>query len=152
MPSVKPIGTTRRITLGFMIPGDRRPQFFTLWPNRVNRCPPAIWGKLLAAKGSMRPDGSRLSPLEEYLESGIVWEMSPEEANRIVDGEGRIIAPRGMNAGIPKASPREPEIPNKTAAELEMESRILSADPNPDRFEPTGDTEIKPPPLPSVGK
>lgn len=111
------VGAQRRITLMLKTPESRKPVPITFWPvskehpNRVNRCPRDVWMKLMnEKKGSPRQDGDKIrSPLEEYMETGLLWEMNPSLANAVKDGKARSVSPQGPNGGAYRPKVREPQ-------------------------------------------
>lgn len=145
-------GCTKRITLYFNVPNERKPRKITLWPptaeqpRRINRCPRAIWNPLLAKKGSPRDDGQdALAPLEEYLIEGLVWEIHPETAQVIHDGRRPHMSPLGPEAGENTHVPREPNVEPLTAGQREVLDRV----PVPTAEEGFIDSgAIKPPAVP----
>lgn len=112
------VGAQRRITLMVKLPGNRKPMPITFWPatpqhpNRVNRCPRDIWEALRKKKQSPRQDQqAERSPIEEYLETGLLWAMNPGEANAINEGRRPLISPAGPIGAAHRPQPREPVLP-----------------------------------------
>jgi len=110
------VGAQRRITMMVMVPGNRNPQPITFHPstaetpNRVNRVPRGIWEMLLKKKGSPRQDMTEeQSPLTEYLETGLLWEMNSSSAQLVLDGKMKNVSPHGATGGAYRPKPREPE-------------------------------------------
>lgn len=100
----------------FKLKGERKARAITFRPpdknvpNRVNRCPRDIWDALMKKKGSPRQDQDKVrSPLEEYLETGLLWTMSPKQALAVHEGKMKAISPMGPNGGAYRPSPREPQ-------------------------------------------
>lgn len=106
----------RRITLTFLVNGNVKAQSITCHPKKddgtpkVTRVPPEIWKQLLARKGSPRKDGTPpKSPLEEYLDAGLLWTVTADHANQIHEGTLIDESPRGPEGAAYRPEIREPE-------------------------------------------
>ncbi len=150
------IGATKRVTVGFPVKGQRVPAFFTFWPNRINRVPADVWGVMLAKKSSPNENtGEEIAgPVEQYLQTGILWEMTAEQAQAIHDGQRPLTSPMGPMAGLSTYSPPEPKRENHppTPAQQELETGLKAADPELNRIDmgEIPEAQVKPPPAPVV--
>ena len=149
------VGATKQITVGLTVPGKRTPVFFTFWPNRINTVPADAWGAMKAKTSSDddQTGAPRPGPVEEYLQTAILWEMTAEQALQIHEGKRPIMSPAGPHAGASTYVPPDPDRGALTAAQKEMESGISSSDPQFSQIDmgeiPT--SQIKPPPAPVLG-
>lgn len=114
MSEVIYVGAQRRITLTFKVEGERKPKHFTFWPpntehpRRPNKCPADIWTHCMGKKQSPRFDqGEQYSPLEEYLEKGILWTLTPQQANAVNEGKMPNVSPHGPMSSAVRPQPRE---------------------------------------------
>ena len=125
------VGAQRRVTMMVNLPASdgrpRKAQPITFWPsskkhpNRVNRIPRNVWDMLRKKKGSPRQDlQPEQSPLDEYLETGILEVLNSNQANSINEGKTRFVSSKGEHANTVPHPPREPE----SLSELEHLSEI----------------------------
>ena len=109
MSNVILVGAQRRITFMVNMKGTKKARPFTFWPGqRINKCPREVWDLMLKKKGSIREDtGLSTSALEEYLETGLLWELTPKQANLIASGKIKNASPNGPIGSIARPQPRE---------------------------------------------
>lgn len=104
------VGAQRRITLTTLVPGNRAPQTITFWPGRVTRCPREVWESLKKKKQSPRQDmADQRSPIEEYIETGLLWEMNADQANMVAEGKVKAVSPFGPDGKAHRPAIREPK-------------------------------------------
>lgn len=104
------VAAQRRVTGMLNMPGVKKAQPITFWPNRVNRCPQSIWEKLVAKRGGVRDDGKEPEgPFKEYLETGILWLLTPAQANLVSEGKAKLTSPHGPISSAFRPQPREPK-------------------------------------------
>ena len=111
MSNVILVGAQRRITFMINMKGTKKAKPFTFWPGqRINKCPREVWDIMLKKQGSLREDtGKSTSPLEEYLETGLLWELTPKQANLIASGKVKNTSPHGPIGSMVRPQPREPK-------------------------------------------
>ncbi len=148
------VGVAKQITVGFPVPGQRQPAFFTFWPERVNTVPADIWGVMLAKKSSPdeRTGAEVAGPVEQYQRAGWLWTMTTEQALQIHEGGVPLVSPAGPNAGASSYTPPDPKREGITETQQQMESGMQSSDPSLNQID-MGEipvNEIKPPPAPVV--
>ena len=149
------VGAQKRITLTWMNKGERKARSITFWPksrkhpNRINKCPEEIWQRLLAKKGGLRYDNEeRRSPLEEYLQAGILWQITGAQAQLIHEGKRPLMSPLGPEAGHINHSPKEPTVDDLTPGQRMLMDRIIASDPQFSEVDlgEVPDGQVQPPP------
>ncbi len=125
-------------------PNDKKEQIHTFWPDRTNRVPSDLVDMLRAKKGSVRDDGEAISAFDEYLDSGVLFKMHADEANKILDAGGRPI-PHQEGAGQNTSAPEMKDI-GATA----KEQAVLDSIPQPTTHTLEVDGEAKAPQLPGA--
>lgn len=135
------LGASRKITLTFKVKDDPSVQEFVLWPDRINRVPRVIFELCRANKGSPKNGAPGRSPVDCYLDEGMIWEMTAKEAQRLFESKAPIVSPAGEAPGVPDVSPEPRDVP-RSEAMRKLEASILASDPHAKSM------EIKPPPAP----
>lgn len=142
--SIELYGAQRRISCGYHVPGNVKPQYFTFWPGRTNRIPSELVEKLREMKGSKRDDGEEISPFDEYLDSGMLWKMTATEANRILDAGGRPM-PHKEGAGENTNAPEMKDLGLTT-----KEQAVVNSIPTPTTHTIETQGKAAPPPAPVI--
>ena len=148
------VGATKRISVGFFVPNNVNPQYFTFWDGKINRVPADIWGAMLAKKSSPHElTGEEVpGPVEQYLGAGILWTMTAEQAQMIHEGKRPMMSPAGPDAGKSTYTPPEPRRGELTPEQKALEASLGAADTQLDRIDmgEIDNSQVKPPPAPVV--
>lgn len=128
MDGYKFFGAQRLLTMTFKVEGTGEPQSFTFRPEKVNVLPDQLIAFLKANKkeGSRRRGGQKITPIDEWFDAGLLWELTPDQARNLIETR-RPPQPLDPTAGQNKHSHTLAEIPGQTAAEKEVADRIMGA-------------------------
>jgi hypothetical protein len=143
-------GAQRLLTMTFKLEGSEV-QDFTFRPEKVNVLPEELFQFLNDKKreGSKRKGGQKISPLDEWFEAGLLWELSPEQAEIFMQA-GRAPQPLDPMAGQNRHSHQLEAIPGQTAAEKEIADRIMASQGSAMPVDTISAPSVKAPPAPVV--